>query len=120
MLLTCIISNRTVTIRAISQAHAKRLDNSKDTEIGLADCIFAVSDFAANSYRANIDPGKPVKVIPLGVDLDRFKPEPDQESGNFAPQVFTFAFVGSGTQIKAFDLILDAMKPGRAATPPGS
>jgi len=86
-----------------------RVDNSKDTEIGLADCIFVVSDLAANSYRANIDPGKPVKVIPLGVDLDRFKPEPDQESGNFVRQVFTFAFVGSGKQAKAFDVILDAM-----------
>src|SRR5262249_53598630 len=86
-----------------------RVDNSKDTEIGLADCIFSVSDLAANSYRANIDPGKPVKVIPLGVDLDRFKPEPDRESGNFVPQVFTFAFVGSGAQVKALDVILDAM-----------
>jgi glycosyltransferase involved in cell wall biosynthesis len=80
-----------------------RVNNSKDAEIDLADCIFTVSEFAANSYRVNIDPDKSIKVIPLGVDLDRFKPDSN-------PRIaFTFAFVGAGTQVKGFDIVLDAM-----------
>jgi glycosyltransferase involved in cell wall biosynthesis len=86
-----------------------RVDNLKDTEIVLADSIFACSDLAADSYRANLSE-KCIKAVPLGVDLDRFKPEPDRESGEPVHHLFTFAFVGSGTALKGFDLILDAME----------
>jgi len=87
-----------------------RVDSFKDMEIDLADCIFATSDLAADSYRANVSPEKCIKTVPLGVDLDKFRPKPDQESCKPASQLFTFAFVGSGTALKGFDVILDAMR----------
>ena len=86
-----------------------RVDIIKDREIALADCIFATSDLAAHSYRANVGAEKRIRTILLGVDIDHFRPRVDQDPARAARKEFTFAFVGSATANKGFDLILDAM-----------
>jgi glycosyltransferase involved in cell wall biosynthesis len=92
------------------KAYKARVDLRKDREVVLADCIFATSELAAESYRANIGSEKCVKTIPLGVDTDRFKPGMEQKSSYTALEPFTFIFVGSGTGIKGFDFILESME----------
>src|SRR5262249_42318957 len=84
-----------------------RVDNLKDMEIRLADCVFAASDLAAESYLVHAELHGRVKTIPLGVDVDRFKPSVQQVSSALP---FTFVFVGSATVQKGFDLILDALE----------
>jgi glycosyltransferase involved in cell wall biosynthesis len=76
----------------------------------LADCIFAISELAADSYRANIGSEKCLKTIPLGVDTEHFKPGVEQKSNYTALQPFTFIFVGSGIVRKGFDVILESME----------
>ena len=92
------------------KAYKARVDLRKDREVMLADCIFATSELAAESYRANIGSEKCVKAIPLGVDTERFKPGVEQTSSHMALQPFTFIFVGSGTGRKGFDFILESME----------
>src|SRR5215831_17775412 len=92
------------------KAYKARVDLCKDREVMLADCIFATSELAAESYRANIGSEKCVKTIPLGVDTDRFKPTVEQKSSYTRLEPFTFIFVGSGIGRKGFDFILESME----------
>jgi glycosyltransferase involved in cell wall biosynthesis len=92
------------------KAYKARVDLCKDREVMLADCIFAISELAADSYRANIGSEKCVKTIPLGVDTERFKPGVELKSNYTALEPFTFIFVGSGTVRKGFDFILESME----------
>jgi glycosyltransferase involved in cell wall biosynthesis len=94
----------------LSSAYKARVDHLKDKEIALADCIFTTSDLAAQSYLGNVAGEKRVKVIPLGVDIDRFEPSADQYSDKSKFRPFTFIFVGKVTVNKGFDVILDAME----------
>jgi glycosyltransferase involved in cell wall biosynthesis len=94
----------------LPNAYKARVDLRKDREVMLADCIFATSELAAESYRANIGSEKCVKTIPLGVDTERFKPGVEQKSNYTALQPFTFIFVGAGSARKGFDLILESME----------
>jgi glycosyltransferase involved in cell wall biosynthesis len=87
-----------------------RVDLCKDMEVMLADCIFAISELAADSYRTNIASDKCVRTIPLGVDTERFKPGVEQKSNSTALEPFTFIFLGSGTVRKGFDFILESME----------
>jgi glycosyltransferase involved in cell wall biosynthesis len=87
-----------------------RVDLGKDMEVILADCIFAISELAADSYRTNIASDKCVKTIPLGVDTECFKPGLEQRSNRTALDPFTFIFVGSGTGRKGFDFIIESME----------
>jgi glycosyltransferase involved in cell wall biosynthesis len=92
------------------KGYKARVDLRKDMEAMLADCIFATSELAAKSYRANIGFDKDVKTIPLGVDTERFKPGAEQKLSYSALEPFTFTFVGAGTVRKGFDLILESME----------
>lgn len=92
------------------KGYKARVDLRKDREVMLADCIFATSELAAETYRANICSERCVKPIPLGVDTDRFKPGMEQTSSHMALQPFTFIFVGSATVRKGFDFILESME----------
>jgi glycosyltransferase involved in cell wall biosynthesis len=92
------------------KGYKARVDLRKDMETMLADCIFATSELAAESYRANIGFDKDVKTIPLGVDTERFKPGAEQKLSYSALEPFTFTFVGAGTVRKGFDLILESME----------
>jgi glycosyltransferase involved in cell wall biosynthesis len=88
-----------------------RVDAIKDAEILLADCILTVSELATESYRRNVDKNKCVKSVPLGVDTEMFSPGPKRQ-GEARP--FTFAFVGAGSVLKGFDVILHAVNKLKA------
>jgi glycosyltransferase involved in cell wall biosynthesis len=92
------------------KGYKARVDLRKDREVMLADCIFATSELAAETYRTNIGSEKCLKTIPLGVDTDRFKPGMEQKLSHMALQPFTFIFVGSATVRKGFDFILESME----------
>ena len=85
-----------------------RVDRLKDAEIALADCIFVTSDFALKSYVANVKHEKNLRVIPLGVDADHFRPNVINNDGRKMP--LNFIFIGSATAKKGFDAILDSME----------
>jgi glycosyltransferase involved in cell wall biosynthesis len=85
-----------------------RIDRLKDAEITLADCIFVTSDFALNSYVANLKDLKNLRVIPLGVDADHFRPDALKNDSGKSP--LNFIFIGRATAKKGFDTILDSME----------
>jgi glycosyltransferase involved in cell wall biosynthesis len=87
--------------------YKKRVDRLKDAEIGLADSIIVASEIAMKSYATNAQDKKNIKVIPLGVDVDRFSPGIDKDYSN-NPSL-NFIFIGSATAKKGFDDILDCM-----------
>jgi glycosyltransferase involved in cell wall biosynthesis len=89
-------------------AHKIAIDQRKDREIALADCIFTASRLAAESYTCHVSSAVRVTPISLGADIDRFKPA----SGGAAhrkSEPFTFVFVGTATHGKGFDLLIDAI-----------
>src|SRR5262249_26077671 len=68
------------------------------------------SDLAAQSYRSHVRSSISVKSIPLGVDLDRFKPAEHKIDFNSEAEPFTFIFVGTATRRKGFDLLIDSVE----------
>jgi glycosyltransferase involved in cell wall biosynthesis len=93
---------------ALPRAYKERVDVRKDAEVDLADCIFATSDLAADSYRAHV--GRvPVKTVVLGVDIDRFRPAA-RDADVSGRSTFTFVFVGTATRRKGFDLLLESVE----------
>jgi len=94
---------------ALPRAYKGRVDDRKDMEVALADCIFTTSDLATESYRKHV--GRiPVKTITLGVDIDRFKPVVRDVGSASDESVFTFVFVGTATGRKGFDLLVEAVE----------
>jgi glycosyltransferase involved in cell wall biosynthesis len=93
---------------ALPRAYKDRVDVRKDAEVALADCIFATSDLAAESYRAHVR-RVPVKTVVLGVDIDRFKPAA-RDVGDSGTSTFTFVFVGTATRRKGFDLLIESVE----------
>jgi glycosyltransferase involved in cell wall biosynthesis len=94
---------------ALPRGYKGSVDVRKDMEIALADCIFATSDLAAESYRAHVK-RVPVKSITLGVDIDRFKPTARHVGSVSEGAIFTFVFVGTATRRKGFDLLVEAVE----------
>jgi glycosyltransferase involved in cell wall biosynthesis len=86
------------------------VDKRKDAEIALADCIITASELAATSYSSHIRSNIEVKAIPLGVDLERFKPDDGREVLRPQDSHFTFAFVGTARRLKGFDVLVDAVE----------
>jgi glycosyltransferase involved in cell wall biosynthesis len=97
-------------VSRVPTAYKARVDLRKDRELSLADCIFTASDLAAKSYLTNLSSGNWVKTVMLGVDVERFKPKPVSPYIDTLREPFKFAFVGSGTRKKGFDLILDCLE----------
>jgi len=92
----------------LPRRYKARVDRLKDAEITLADCIFVTSDFAFKSYVSNVDDKKNLRVIPLGADVDHFKPSTDEDDNRKSP--LNFIFIGSATAQKGFDDVLEAME----------
>jgi glycosyltransferase involved in cell wall biosynthesis len=94
----------------LPRAYKSMVDRRKDMEVALADCIFATSDLAAETYRAHVE-RVPVKSITLGVDIDRFKPAA-RHVGSVSSEgsTFTFVFVGTATRRKGFDLLVESVE----------
>jgi glycosyltransferase involved in cell wall biosynthesis len=93
---------------ALPRAYKEKVDVRKDAEVALADCIFATSDLAAESYRAHVE-RVPVKTVVLGVDIDRFRPAARDVVGS-GTSTFTFVFVGTATLRKGFDLLIESVE----------
>ncbi len=66
--------------------------------------VVANSEHTKTLYKDIIKP--PVRVIPLGVDADLFKPGPDL-SGELGIVKDSILFVGAATSIKGFSLLMD-------------
>ena len=93
----------------LPRVYKARVDRLKDRELSLADVVFTASDLAAKSYVINTNCGNRIKTILLGANIDCFKPALAGSLRSGLHEPFTFAFVGSATAKKGFDLILDSL-----------
>jgi glycosyltransferase involved in cell wall biosynthesis len=94
----------------LPRAYKGRVDRLKDRELSLADCVFTASDLAARSYALNTNLGSRIKTILLGANIDCFKPAGTALLDGKLREPFVFAFVGSATAKKGFDLILNSLE----------
>jgi glycosyltransferase involved in cell wall biosynthesis len=89
-----------------SPATHARIVARKDREIALADWILTASPLAAQSYlRAGVSENR-LRMIPIGVDLDNFRPA---ESGERSEEL-RFVFAGRASQLKGVDLLFEAQR----------
>lgn len=89
-----------------SPATHARIVARKDREIALADWILTTSPLAAQSYlRAGVSQDR-LRMIPMGVDLDNFRPV---ESGERSEEL-RFVFVGRASQLKGVDLLFETQR----------
>ena len=96
-----------------SPALHRRIVAVKEAEIALADHILTVSELARQTYvEAGVPPEK-VHAVPLGADLEMFKPDSVERAG----PGFTFLFSGATIHRKGFDLLLAAFERVRGANP---
>ncbi|MFI2855981.1 glycosyltransferase [Paenibacillus sp. JSM ZJ436] len=72
------------------------------------DEIWVYSQHNKNSYIASGIPGNKIRVLPLAVDPDIFKPEEKEESSASIDTSFRFLYVGGSIARKGFDILLDA------------
>jgi glycosyltransferase involved in cell wall biosynthesis len=91
----------------------RRIVAVKEAEIALADHILTVSELARQPYIEAGVPAEKVHAVPLGADLEMFKPDEAQKTG---PD-FTFLFSGATIHRKGFDLLLAAFARVRAGNP---
>lgn len=92
-----------------SPALHRAIGRVKDEEVGLADVVATVSSFAGASYLAAGVPGERVLSVPLGADLELFRPP----EGMSPPQEgVTALFAGATIARKGFDTLVAAF--GRA------
>lgn len=67
-----------------------------------------LSEIAFKSYASNVGSTKNIRLIPLGVDTERFRPSVTV-LGDSEKQPPTFIFVGAATKKKGFDVILESI-----------
>jgi glycosyltransferase involved in cell wall biosynthesis len=94
----------------LSQRYKKGVDQRKDAEIALADCIITASELAAESYSSHVGTNVKVKAITLGVDIERFRPVAGRNDWCSEEKPFTFVFVGTARRLKGFDVLVDALE----------
>jgi glycosyltransferase involved in cell wall biosynthesis len=83
-----------------------RLRWRKRTELELADLIVCCSEVARSSYLAAGLPGSRIVVNSPGVEIDLFRP--DDGASRAGPM--KFAFVGTASRTKGFDVLLKAFR----------
>ena len=94
----------------LPQRYKAGVNRRKDMEVALADCIITASELAAVSYRSHVGPNVEVKAIPLGVDIERFRPPSRWNDRRSERDPFTFIFVGTAGRRKGFDVLLEALE----------
>jgi glycosyltransferase involved in cell wall biosynthesis len=85
----------------------RRITTVKDEEIAAADAVLVVSELARRTYLEAGVPEHKVHAVPLGADLDLFRPREDGEPRP-AGAPARFVFVGARILRKGFDLLCDA------------
>jgi glycosyltransferase involved in cell wall biosynthesis len=80
----------------------------KDEEIALADRILTVSQLARDTYLEAGIPSEKVHAVPLGADLELFRP-PAGGRSPCAERPVRFLFAGATIERKGFDLLLAAL-----------
>jgi glycosyltransferase involved in cell wall biosynthesis len=96
------------SLQISGRAEGQRLDQ----EISTADELIVLSGFQRRTFLEEGVQEDRLHVLPLGVDIELFRPTPKVEDG-----VFTIGFVGQLTQRKGISYLLsafDAMRPGGA------
>lgn len=83
----------------------RRIVAVKEREIRAADRIVVASSVAAASYREAGVSDERLRVVPLGVDLDTFRPLEREETATLR-----LLFVGKPSRTKGFDLLLAAFE----------
>jgi len=101
-----------------SRHHLQRL---RDLVLRRCDGYVAISPALAHAYeRAGFDPEK-LRVIPQGVDVERFSPTDDRDAARhelgLPAAMPLLVFVGSLIQRKGIDVLLDAWQLIHAKTP---
>lgn len=89
-------------------AHSIRAAENLDKEIEAADALIVLSSFQQRTFEeAGVDPGR-LRLAPLGVDAEMFRPEP-----RIGDPRFTVGFVGQVTQRKGVSYLLSAFQAMR-------
>jgi glycosyltransferase involved in cell wall biosynthesis len=91
----------TMQFPAASQRAADRLDR----EIEIADELIVLSTFQLRTYQMEGVAARRLHLVPLGVDLDLFRPLPRRDANPF-----TIGFVGQVTQRKGVSYLLEAFE----------
>jgi glycosyltransferase involved in cell wall biosynthesis len=88
----------------------RRTMRRKDEEIGLADHILTVSEFARESYLEAGVPSGRVHAIPVGVDSLRFQPGSCSSEARPVDCDFRFVYVGNASHLKGIDVLREAVR----------
>lgn len=94
-------------LHSIKKSDGPEVMRKKEEEIKLADYILTVSDFARSTYLKHGVPSNKVFSVPLGVDLNLFKPLNHRALEN---KPFVFLLVGGINLLKGIDILLEATK----------
>ena len=94
----------------------RRINQRKDAEIGLADQVLTVSEFARESYLEAGVASDRVHAIPVGVDTGIFRPNAGlAETTPRNHRDFRFVYLGKLSRLKGFDVLHEAVGRLRAA-----
>lgn len=86
------------------------LTRQLDEEIALADDLIVLSNFQARTFEEEGVDGSRLNVLPLGVDVELFRP-----ARRTRQETFTIGFVGQVTQRKGISYLLAAFEAVRAS-----
>jgi len=94
-------------IKFRNPAWSKTMFKKYKKTLNLSDYIIVHSEYAKRNYVEYGIPENKIKVIPLGVDIDKFK---NLKRKLYWKQPFTFLFVGNVSVIKGIRYLLEAWK----------
>lgn len=83
----------------------RKIVATKERELELAEHVFVASELAAHTYRSAGIPANRLSVLPLGVDLLRFRDSMPRRTPGLK-----ILFVGKLTETKGFDVLLEAFE----------
>lgn len=88
----------------------RQINQRKDEEIRLADCVLTVSEFARESY---LDAGLSidrVHAVTVGVDSQRFRSSLPAKTEAFRRRPIRFVYIGNGSPLKGVEVLREAVR----------